>query len=106
MLDLHKRRNKRPTFSASRNVDEGGMKKNCRELEVEIKSTSQQRHPADHRVRSNPRKCQEIRAETLEDGVTLLRNLCWSSALPELHILRMVLTNLLAPQQQLEWLVK
>ena len=31
-------------------------------------STSQQRHPADHRVRPNPRKRQEIRAETLEDS--------------------------------------
>ena len=54
---------------------------------MEKTSKSQQRHPADHRVWPNPRKRQEIRAETLEDGVTPLRNLCWSSALPEFHIL-------------------
>ena len=67
MLGLkHKRRNKTPTFSASRNVDEeGGMKKNCWELEVEKTITSQQR---DSRLRPNPRKRQEIRAETFEDG--------------------------------------
>ena len=35
---------------------------------MEKTSTSQQRHPADHRVRPNPRKRQEIRAETLEDS--------------------------------------
>ena len=35
---------------------------------MEKTSTSQQRHPADHRVRPNPRKRQGIRAETLEDS--------------------------------------